>query len=68
MLQTGNSFVFLPSAKFIFQSLAVHLAMQQQYMLAAQQQQLAAMPGVFLPNPYIIAAPNTGRLMFKICR
>ncbi|XP_039253877.2 pumilio homolog 1-like isoform X1 [Styela clava] len=41
------------------QSLAVQLAMQQQYFLA-QQQQLAAMPGVFLPNPYVIAAPNAG--------
>lgn len=39
------------------QSLAVQLAMQQQYILA-QQQQLAAMPGVFLPNPYVITTPN----------
>lgn len=31
--------------------------MQQQYILA-QQQQLAAMPGVFLPNPYVITTPN----------
>lgn len=36
--------------------MAAQLAVQQQYMLAAQQQQLA-MPGVFLPNPYIIAGP-----------
>ena len=41
-----------------FQTL-VQLAMQQQYILA-QQQQLAAMPGVFLPNPYVITAPNAG--------
>lgn len=45
-------------ASVFFQSLAVQLAMQQQYILA-QQQQLAAMPGMFLPNPYVITA-NAG--------
>ncbi|XP_076803881.1 pumilio homolog 1-like isoform X1 [Clavelina lepadiformis] len=40
---------------FAAQLTGYQLAMQQQYALAAQQQQLAA-PGMFLPNSYIIPA------------